>query len=87
MDKQEFVTTITSGKPDYAIYDIGRLGKKGFTQISRLPFAIRVLVENLLRKIDGDIVTGKNLIRIARWRKQYAAPGYSASILPACRPS
>jgi len=74
MDKQEFVTTITSGKQDYAIYDIGRLEKKDLAQISRLPYSIRVLVENLLRKLDGDIVTKNDLVHIAGWQKQYAVP-------------
>ncbi len=40
----------------------------------RLPFSIRVLVENLLRKFDGRIVTEKDLQAIAGWQKRYDAP-------------
>lgn len=74
MDKHEFVKTVSVGKQDYAVYDIGYLEKKGLTQISQLPYSIRVLVENLLRRLDDDIVMEKDLLNVARWQKQYAVP-------------
>jgi len=74
MDKHEFVKTVTVEKQDYAVYDIGCLEKKDLAQISRLPYSIRVLVENLLRRLDDNIVMEKDLLNVAGWQKQYAVP-------------
>ena len=59
MKKTDFIRKATINKKEYRFFDIGLLEKKGIAKISRLPFSIRILVENLLRKMDGRIVTGK----------------------------
>jgi len=74
MKKTDFLRKVTIQKKAYRFFDIGVLEKKGLAKISRLPFSIRVLVENLLRKLDGRIVTEKDVLNIARWKKRYAAP-------------
>ncbi len=74
MKKSEFIRKATINKKEYRFYDIGVLEKKGIAKISRLPFTIRVLVENLLRKMDGRMVTEKDVLHIARWKKTYASP-------------
>jgi aconitate hydratase len=74
MKKTDFVRKVTIEKKAYRFFDIGLLEKKGLATISRLPFSIRVLVENLLRKLDGRIVTEKDVLNIARWKKRYPAP-------------
>jgi aconitate hydratase len=74
MQKNDYVKTITINNQDYAFYDICRLEDNGLANISRLPFSIRILVENLLRKLDGKIVTEADLTAIANWKKRYDAP-------------
>jgi aconitate hydratase len=74
MKRAEFIRKATVNKKEYRFYDIGLLEKKGVARISRLPFSIRILVENLLRKMDGRIVTEGDVRNIARWKKSYAAP-------------
>jgi aconitate hydratase len=74
MKKAEFIRRTTVNNKEYRFFDIGRLEKKGIAKISRLPFSIRILVENLLRKMDGRIVTEEDVQHIARWKKRYAAP-------------
>ncbi|MCK7513640.1 MAG: aconitase family protein [Desulfobacterales bacterium] len=74
MKKTDFLRNVTIQKKAYRFFDIGLLEKKGLAPISRLPFSIRVLVENLLRKLDGRIVTEKDVLNIARWKKRYSAP-------------
>ncbi|MFO7707662.1 MAG: aconitate hydratase AcnA, partial [Desulfobacterales bacterium] len=74
MVKNKFVRKIRVRNKEYHLADILRLEKEGLAEIRRLPFSIRVLVENLLRKMDGRIVTENDLLRIARWKKRYAAP-------------
>ncbi len=74
MKKSEFIRKATINQKEYRFYDIGVLEKKGMAKISRLPFTIRILVENLLRKMDGRVVTESDVLNIARWKRSYAAP-------------
>ncbi|MCU0584932.1 MAG: aconitate hydratase AcnA, partial [Desulfobacterales bacterium] len=74
MKKSEFIRKATINKKEYRFYDIGVLEKKGMAKIHRLPFTIRILVENLLRKMDGRVVTESDVLNIARWKRSYPAP-------------
>ena len=74
IDKSEFIKKIEVNGKEYRIADIPLLEKKGVANIKRLPFSIKILVENLLRKLDGRSVTQEDLINIARWKKSYDEP-------------
>ncbi|MCA1787664.1 MAG: aconitate hydratase, partial [Desulfobacteraceae bacterium] len=75
MEKNQFRKQIDVGQKKITIYDINRLeSAMGVPDIGRLPFSIKILVENLLRKLDGRIVTEKDLLNIATWKKQYDTP-------------
>ncbi|BDG59648.1 aconitate hydratase AcnA [Caldinitratiruptor microaerophilus] len=50
------------------IYRLDRLEAAGLTRIDRLPFSIRVLLENLLRNLDGYLVTEDDVRAVAAWR-------------------
>ena len=74
MEKEAFEKQIeVKGKP-YRVFDINLLEEKGFADIKLLPFSIRILVENLMRKLDGSVVQEADLLNIARWQKSYDAP-------------
>jgi aconitate hydratase len=55
------------GKVTY--YSLKELQKQGF-QISKMPFSIRVLVENALRNHDGLRVTEDNVRTVLSWNAQ-----------------
>lgn len=75
MEKNQFRKEIEVGQKKITIYDINRLeDAMGVPDIGKLPFSIKILVENLLRKFDGRIVTEKDLLNIATWKKQYEIP-------------
>ena len=74
MKRQEFTRRIAIQGREYEIVDIGILEKNGAADVRRLPFAIRILLENLLRKMDGHIIQEEDLIKIARWEKTYPEP-------------
>ncbi len=74
MKKNEFIKKIQGNGGPIAFFDINRLQKQGLASIDRLPFAIRILVENLLRHLDGRVVKEQDLQNIANWQKQYDAP-------------
>ncbi|HKL01852.1 MAG TPA: aconitase family protein, partial [Desulfotignum sp.] len=74
MQKKDYVKPLFIDNQEYAFYDIRRLEEQGLADIGKLPFSIRILVENLLRKLDGNIVTKADLMAIANWQKQYDEP-------------
>jgi aconitate hydratase len=74
MIKSQFRKEIEINGEKIAVFDINRLEKMGIPNIRKLPFSIKILVENLLRKLDGRIVTEKELLEIAKWEKRYETP-------------
>ncbi|MGH6767653.1 MAG: aconitate hydratase AcnA [Xanthobacteraceae bacterium] len=57
------------GSKTYAIYSLAAAEKNGLKGISRLPFSMKVLLENLLRHEDGRSVTKQDLQAVAQWIK------------------
>ncbi|MBX6377692.1 MAG: aconitate hydratase AcnA, partial [Clostridia bacterium] len=49
------------------IYSLRRLEARNGVQVHRLPFAIRVLLENALRCCDGLLVREEDVLTIGRW--------------------
>ena len=55
------------GSKSYAYYSLAAAEKNGLKGISRLPFSMKVLLENLLRHEDGRSVAKKNIQAVAQW--------------------
>src|SRR6185295_11408235 len=55
-------------------YRLGALEREGLTKgLDRLPFSIKVLLESLLRNLDGELVTEADVRRLAAWNAQRPA--------------
>ncbi|CAB1060979.1 Aconitate hydratase (EC [Olavius sp. associated proteobacterium Delta 1] len=74
MEKTDFIKHIKVQGTEYQIFDINRLEAKGIASLRKLPYSIKILVENLLRKLDGRVVREADLLNIAKWQKHYDAP-------------
>ncbi|MFV0436348.1 MAG: aconitate hydratase AcnA [Desulfopila sp.] len=74
MTATHFVKTLDVNGTQYSYYDIFALDRANIGKISRLPYSIRILVENLLRKRDGQIVKDEDIKAIANWQTSYDAP-------------
>ncbi len=74
MEKTDFIKHIKVQGNEYQIFDINRLEGKGIASVRKLPYSIKILVENLLRKLDGRVVRESDLLNIAKWQKHYDAP-------------
>jgi aconitate hydratase len=74
MNAQDFVKELSVDGKTYKYYDLQQLSDKGIANLERLPFSIRILVENLLRKLDGRVVKEEDLKAIANWQPTYDAP-------------
>src|SRR5579859_8010487 len=57
--------TLRSGSTAYQIFRLDALEKRGFPQVAKLPFSIKILLENLLRHEDGKRVTAADIQAIA----------------------
>jgi homoaconitase/3-isopropylmalate dehydratase large subunit len=57
------------GSKTYAHYSLPTAEKNGLKGISRLPFSLKVLLENLLRNEDGRSVTKEDIQAVAQWLK------------------
>lgn len=55
------------GKKTYEYFSLKAAEKNGLKNVSKLPFSLRVLLENLLRHEDGRTVTKKDIKAIASW--------------------
>jgi aconitate hydratase len=62
-------STLNVGSSSYAYYSLEKAAET-LGDISRLPFSMKVLLENLLRFEDGETVTGKDLEAMAEWLKE-----------------
>ena len=54
----------------------------GGVPVGRLPYATRILLENLLRREDGSTVTADDVEAVARWRPE-AEPSREIAFMPA----
>ncbi|MGC8782728.1 MAG: aconitase family protein, partial [Anaerolineae bacterium] len=55
-------------------YRLAALEEAGVGPVSRLPFSIKVLLEAVLRQVDGFAVTEEDVRRLANWNPQDPAP-------------
>jgi aconitate hydratase len=61
--------TLKVGAKTYAYYSLPVAEQHGLRGISRLPFSMKVLLENLLRWEDGRTVTKDDIKAVAAWLK------------------
>ena len=61
------LSTLSVGDRRYSIYRLDALEKAGIGPISRIPYSIKVLLENLLRHEDNNTVKASDIEYVARW--------------------
>ncbi|MEW6249543.1 MAG: aconitate hydratase AcnA [Planctomycetota bacterium] len=60
---------------EVAIYRLDALERAGLGRIDRLPYSIRVLLENVLRNVDGFAVLDSHVRALAGWQPSVRAEG------------
>ena len=60
-------TQITAGGTTVDVFSLAALERAGFPEIARLPFSLKILLENLLRREDGRFVDAEDIKTLARW--------------------
>ena len=59
--------TLTVGAKTYEIYSLKAAEKNGLAGVSRLPFSLKIVLENLLRNEDGRTVKKEDIEAVAAW--------------------
>src|SRR5262245_27199760 len=60
-------TALAVGGQAYQIYSLPALADAGFRESARLPYSMKILLENLLRHEDGRFVKAGDVEALARW--------------------
>ena len=69
LDSFRCCKTLQVGSKNYAYFSLPVAERNGLKGISRLPFSMKVLLENLLRNEDGRTVTKDDIKAFAEWLK------------------
>jgi aconitate hydratase len=71
--------TLETSQGPVTIYLLSALEKAGLAPgLNRMPFSIKILLESVLRSVDGELVTEDDVRNLARWH----APAPAAAELP-----
>jgi aconitate hydratase len=73
--------TLRAGGRDFHVARLDALERRGLG-VSRLPYALRILLENLLRREDGSAVTADEIEALARWDPK-EIPSREIAFMPA----
>ncbi len=60
---------------DVEIFSLKKLEESGYPDVGRLPYSLKILLENMLRREDGNSVKADDIEALARWK-----PGVSNEI-------
>jgi len=84
--KNSFSTraTLRAGSDSFEIYHLDALARAGVGKVDRLPFSLKVLLENLLRHEDGHFVHADDIRALASWDpSKSSAAEKEVSFMPA----
>jgi aconitate hydratase len=66
-------TTLKTAHGSYTYYDLNALKRAGIGHLDKLPYSIKVLLEAMLRNVDGFIVTDDDVSGLANWNAKAPA--------------
>src|SRR5262252_5871873 len=75
-------STLSTGSGTVYMYSLLALEHRGFPGISRLPFSLKILLENLLRQEDNRFVKQADIEALAKWDVKSKTPR-EISFMPA----
>jgi aconitate hydratase len=61
------IDALRAGDRDYTYFRLEALERAGVANLARLPYSLKILLENLLRCEDGRSVTARDVEALARW--------------------
>src|SRR3989449_9088731 len=76
--------TLKAGGRSYEIFRLEALERRGLP-VARLPYSLKILLENLLRLEDGRVVRPEDIEELARWEGT-KLPDEEIAFMPAREP-
>ena len=76
-------STVDAGGHTYSIYSLPKLTEAGIANIDRLPFVVRIMLENLLRYVGTEFATADDVTTFANWDPEKTTPDIELAYLPA----
>ena len=70
LDSFKCQKTLKVGGKTYVYYSLPAAEKNGLKGISKLPYSMKVLLENLLRNEDGRTVKKDDIVAVSKWLKK-----------------
>lgn len=69
-DQYSARTKLEVGGKSYNYYSLQELEKQGISDVSKLPFSIKVLLEGAVRQFDGRAITKEHVKQLADWAEK-----------------
>jgi aconitate hydratase len=66
--------TLSTRAGTLTIYRLDALERLGLVHLDRLPFSVRVLLESVLRQVNGTTITEQDVVALAGWRPDWDSP-------------
>jgi len=73
--------TLKAGGRSYEIFRLDALERRGLS-VARLPYSLKILLENLLRREDGRVVRAEDIEKLSRWDAR-KVPDEEIAFMPA----
>jgi len=70
LDSFKCLKTLKVGGKNYAYYSLPTAERNGLKGISRLPYSMKVLLENMLRNEDGRSVKKDDILAFSKWARK-----------------
>src|SRR5689334_7685133 len=70
LDSFKCLKTLKVGGKTYGYYSLPAAEKNGLKGISKLPYSMKVLLENLLRNEDGRSFKKEDIVAFSKWLKK-----------------
>ncbi|MBN9320116.1 MAG: aconitate hydratase 1 [Caulobacterales bacterium 68-7] len=83
IDSLQVRRTLTVGGVPYVYYSLPAAEEAGLNGVSRLPYSLKVLLENLLRNEDGVETDGEDFKAMAAWAQNRGAEQHEIAFRPA----
>ena len=76
------ISTLNTADGPVEYFSLNKLANSGFTGIDRLPFSIKILLENLVRNENGNVITTNTIKNMAGWKAD-ASVRHEVPFMPA----
>lgn len=63
-------TSLRTSHGRYLYYRLARLAETGLTDLEKLPFSIRIMLESLLRQCNEREITSQDVLNLAAWKPE-----------------